>query len=143
MSFNKRIDKVKQKIAQDKKRKESVDARNQADSLLYTTEKSVKEYGNKLEKADKDKIDSALKELKEVLDNKDAKAEDIKAKVDALNAVAMKLGEIMYKESQQKNEKKDPASKSNGKGKKEEDVVDADFEEVKPESEEDKKSAKK
>ena len=128
---------------EDKKRKESVDARNQADSLLYTTEKSVKEYGNKLEKADKDKIDSALKELKDVLDNKDAKAEDIKAKVDALNAVAMKLGEIMYKESQQKNENKDPAGKSNGKGKKEEDVVDADFEEVKPESEEDKKSAKK
>ena len=128
---------------EDKKRKESVDARNQADSLLYTTEKSVKEYGNKLEKADKDKIDSALKELKDVLDKKDAKAEDIKAKVDALNAVAMKLGEIMYKESQQKNENKDSSGKSNGKEKKEEDVVDADFEEVKPKSEEDKKSAKK
>ena len=87
--------------------------------------------------------DIALKELKDVLDNKDAKAEDIKAKVEALNAVAMKLGEIMYKESQQKNENKDPTGKSNGKEKKEEDVVDADFEEVKPKPEEDKKSAKK
>ena len=53
----------------DKKRKESVDARNQADSLLYTTEKSIAEHGDKLEKADKEKIDTTSNELKKILEN--------------------------------------------------------------------------
>ena len=130
----------------DKKRKESVDARNQADSLLYTTEKSIAEHGDKLEKADKEKIDTTSNELKKILENKEASAEEIKNKVDALNTAVMKLGEIIHKESQQQNaaasDKKNDKTNSNGSDNKKDDVVDADFEEVKPDSEKDTKSTK-
>ena len=133
----------------DKKRKESVDARNQADALVYSTEKSIKEHGEKLPKEDKDKIDAAVKELKDVLANENATSEEIKGKVENLNNAAMKLGEMMYKESQEQNananaEKDSKKSdKKSGKGSKnDEDVVDADFEEVKSD-EKNEKSADK
>ena len=130
----------------DKKRKESVDARNQGESLLYTTEKSIAEHGDKLEKADKEKIDTTSNELKKILENKEASAEEIKNKVDALNTAVMKLGEIIHKESQQQNaaasDKKNDKTNSNGSDNKKDDVVDADFEEVKPDSEKDTKSTK-
>jgi molecular chaperone DnaK len=123
----------------DKKKKESVDARNQADALVYSTEKSMKEHGEKLPAEDKDKIEAAVKDLKEVLTNDAAASEEINAKVESLNTVAMKLGEMMYKESQEQA----AAAGANGEAKKnsEEDVVDADFEEVKPD-EKDKKDKK-
>jgi molecular chaperone DnaK len=123
----------------DKKKKESVDARNQADALVYSTEKSMKEHGEKLPAEDKDKIEAAVKDLKEVLTNDTAASEEINAKVESLNTVAMKLGEMMYKESQEQA----AAAGANGEAKKnsEEDVVDADFEEVKPD-EKDKKDKK-
>jgi molecular chaperone DnaK len=125
---------------EDKKKKESIDARNQADALVYSTEKSMKEHGDKLPQEDKDKIDLAVKDLKDVLANESASSEEISAKVEPLNNAAMKLGEMMYKESQEQasagetgDEKKNPE---------ESDVVDADFEEVKPD-EKDEKTADK
>jgi len=133
----------------DKKRKESVDARNQADALVYSTEKSLKEHGEKLPKEDKDKIEIAIKELKDTLANENATSEEINGKVENLNNAAMKLGEMMYKESQEQNAganaEKDgkKADKKSGKESKEEaDVVDADFEEVKSD-EKNEKSADK
>ena len=123
----------------DKKRKESVDARNQADALVYSTEKSLKEHGEKLAKEDKDKIDGAVKELKDVLSNENADSEEIKNKVESLNSAAMKLGEMMYKESQEQNAnaQSEPASKDKNE-EKDADVVDADFEEVKPDDKNEK-----
>ena len=123
----------------DKKRKESVDARNQADALVYSTEKSLKEHGEKLPKEDKDKIDGAVKELKDVLSNENADSEEIKNKVESLNSAAMKLGEMMYKESQEQNAnaQSEPASKDKNE-EKDADVVDADFEEVKPDDKNEK-----
>ena len=132
---------------EDKKKKESIDARNQADALVYSTEKSMKEHGEKLPAEDKDKIESGVKDLKDVLANAEATSEEISAKVEALNSSAMKLGEMMYKESQEQ-----AAAGAAGKeaeeskaSEKDADVVDADFEEVKPDEkdEKDEKTADK
>ncbi len=126
---------------EDKKKKESIEARNQADALVYSTEKSMKEHGEKLPVEDKDKIEEALKGLKDALASENATSEEINSKVEPLNTAAMKLGEMMYKESQEKA----AAEGANGDNKnntEEADVVDADFEEVKPD-EKDEKAADK
>ena len=129
---------------EDKKKKESIDARNQADALVYSTEKSMKEHGEKLPAEDKEKIESSVKDLKDVLANAEATSEEITAKVETLNASAMKLGEMMYKESQEQA----AAGAAGAEGadskssEKDADVVDADFEEVKPD-EKDEKATKK
>ena len=126
---------------EDKKKKESIDARNQADALVYSTEKSMKEHGDKLPAEDKGKIEESVKDLKGVLENKDATSEEISAKVEVLNSAAMKLGEMMYKESQEQAAA--GATAEDSKSKEEDaDVVDADFEEVKPD-EKDEKAADK
>ena len=124
---------------EDKKKKESIEARNQADALVYSTEKSMKEHGEKLPAEDKDKIEEAVKELKEILSNEKATSEEINSKVEPLNTAAMKLGEMMYKESQDQAAA-DGATDENKKDSEDADVVDADFEEVKPNEEEVKPS---
>jgi len=126
---------------EDKKKKESIEARNQADALVYSTEKSMKEHGEKLPAEDKDKIEEALKGLKEQLANENATSEEINLKVEPLNTAAMKLGEMMYKESQEQATA-DGANGENKNNSEEADVVDADFEEVKP-NENDEKTADK
>merc|ERR1711975_45780 len=78
----------------DKKKRDGVDARNQADSLLHSAEKSLKEHGDKLDSKDKDNIQKSIDDLKEVLKDENASAESLKSKLDALNTAAMKLGEI-------------------------------------------------
>jgi molecular chaperone DnaK len=115
----------------DKKKREAVEARNQAESLIHSTEKSLKDYGDKVSADEKGAIETALSDLKGVLDSDDAEA--IKEKTKALAEASMKLGEAMYKASQAEAE-----AKSEGGSKEEDDdVVDAEFEEVK----DDKKSA--
>ncbi|MBM3732634.1 MAG: molecular chaperone DnaK [Acidimicrobiia bacterium] len=84
--------------AEDKKRREKVEARNHADALIHSAEKNLKEFGDKVGEADKSAIETAIKDLKAVLDGDDADA--IKAKTDALAQATMKLGEAMYKASQ-------------------------------------------
>jgi len=129
---------------EDKKKKESIDARNQADALVYSTEKSMKEHGEKLPAEDKEKIESSVKDLKDVLANAEATSEEITAKVETLNASAMKLGEMMYKESQEQA----AAGAAGAEGadskasEKDADVVDADFEEVKPDEKDEKATEK-
>tara|TARA_B100001559_G_scaffold195440_1_gene163462 strand:- start:1036 stop:2982 length:1947 start_codon:yes stop_codon:yes gene_type:complete len=129
---------------EDKKKKESIDARNQADALVYSTEKSMKEHGEKLPAEDKEKIESSVKDLKDVLANAEATSEEITAKVETLNASAMKLGEMMYKESQEQAAAgaADAEGADSKASEKDADVVDADFEEVKPD-EKDEKATKK
>jgi molecular chaperone DnaK len=126
---------------EDKKKKESIEARNQADSLVYSTEKSMKEHGEKLPAEDKDKIEEALKGLKDALASENATSEEINSKVEPLNTAAMKLGEMMYKESQEQAAA-EGAKGDNKNNTEEADVVDADFEEVKPD-ENDEKAADK
>jgi molecular chaperone DnaK len=120
--------------AEDKKRKDTVEARNQLDSLVYSTEKSLKEYGGDLDVSVKDNIEDALKKAKETLEGQDAQA--MRTAAEQLSQASHKLAEAMYaKASRQQagqetsgDAKEQPAS--DGK-KKKDDVVDADFEEVK------------
>ena len=122
--------------AEDKKRKETVEARNHLDSLVYSTEKSLKEYGVDLEAGVKDNIEASLKKAKEALEGQDAEA--MRTAAEQLSQSSHKLAEAMYSKAsqqqgshqQQASESRDNQAGSDGK-KKKDDVVDADFEEVK------------
>ncbi len=110
---------------EDKKKRELVDARNQADSLVHSTEKTLTEHGDKVEEADKTEIEAKVQDLKDVLDSEDT--EEIKAKTEALMQVAMKLGEAMYQAEQAAQAEGGDGGDADGD---EAEVVDADFEEV-------------
>jgi molecular chaperone DnaK len=120
--------------AEDKKRKETVEARNQLDSLVYSTEKSLKEYGGDLDAGVKDNIEAALKKAKEALEGQDAQA--MRTAAEQLSQSSHKLAEAMYAKASQQQTGQEASgdakeqSPSDGK-KKKDDVVDADFEEVK------------
>ncbi len=119
----------------DKKKRESVDVRNQADTLMHSTDKNLKEHGSKISDADKKAIEDSSAALKESL--KSENTEEIKKKTEALVQASMKLGEAIYKSQQ--NAKPDSSKddgKDDDKGKKDDNVVDADFEEVKDENKE-------
>jgi molecular chaperone DnaK len=116
----------------DKKKRESVDARNQADTLIHSTEKNLKEHGAKVSDAEKKAIEDASSALKESLKGEDI--EDIKKKTETLVQASMKLGEAIYKAQQSAKPEsgKDEGKENNDK--KDDNVVDADFEEVKEEN---------
>ena len=120
----------------DKKKRESVDVRNQADTLLHSTEKNLKEHGSKLSDAEKKSIVDACSDLKETIKGTDT--EDIKKKTETLVQASMKLGEAIYK-SQEKKPDSSKNGDKNDEGKKDDNVVDADFEEVKEEGKEEDK----
>ena len=124
---------------EDKKKRESVDVRNQADTLLHSTEKNLKEHGAKVSDADKKAIEDASSDLKEAIKGTDT--EDIKKKTETLVQASLKLGEAIYK-SQEKKEGSSKEGDKNDEGKKDDNVVDADFEEVKEESKEGKEEDK-
>ncbi|MDH3658648.1 MAG: molecular chaperone DnaK [Alphaproteobacteria bacterium] len=120
---------------EDKKKKALIEARNHADSLIYSTEKSLGEFGDKVDASDKASIEQAVSELKSVLDSDDV--ETVKAKTEALSQASMKLGEAMYKaqaESEAAAGSGDdgPGADAGGDASSSRDdgVVDADFEEV-------------
>jgi molecular chaperone DnaK len=115
----------------DKKKRETVDARNQAETMIHTTEKSLKEHGGKISDAEKKAIENAISDLKNALKGTDTEA--IKKKTQDLVQSSMKLGEAVYKDQQKNSAKKDSNQDQDPKNKKQnkENVVDADFEEVK------------
>ncbi len=113
--------------AEDKKRKATVEARNHADSLIHSTEKSVAEFGDKVSPADKAAIETALADLKAVKDGDDAEA--IEAKTKTLMEASMKLGEAMYA-AQQAAGGAEGAEAGHKDGHGDDGVVDAEFEEV-------------
>jgi molecular chaperone DnaK len=120
----------------DKKKRESVDARNQADTLIHSTEKNLKEHGAKVSEADKKAIEDASSALKEAIKGTDI--EDIKKKTETLVQASMKLGEAIYKSQEKKPDSSNNGDK-NDEGKKDDNIVDADFEEVKEEVKEEAK----
>ena len=127
--------------ADDKTRKEEVEARNQADGLIYTTEKNLAEYGDKVPEEDKAPIEEAVSALKTALEGADIA--DISAKTEALGQAAMKLGEIMYKAQQDEAAAAasgdiDPDGPPQGPPDEDSTIVDADFEEVDDEDRKDK-----
>ena len=112
---------------EDKKKRELVDARNQADSLIHSTEKSLSEHGDKIGEDDKNDIEAKVQELKDVLESDDV--EDIKSKTEALMQSSMKLGQAMY-EAQQAEAAASEGGDGSSDSAEDADVVDADFEEV-------------
>jgi molecular chaperone DnaK len=124
------VKEAEQNADADKRKRELVEARNQGESLIHSTEKSLKDYGDKVAAADKTAIEEAVTALKGVLEGDNV--DEIKERTNTLAEAAMKLGEAMYKASQAEAE-----AKAAGGDKADDDVVDADFEEV----DDDKKSA--
>jgi molecular chaperone DnaK len=115
---------------EDKKTLEVVNARNQCEALVHSVRKSLKDYGDKLDAGEKEKIEAALKDAESVLKSDDKAAIDARAQ--ALAQAAQKLGEKMYAESQKASSQGSPQGEGQGgEAKKEENVVDAEFTEVK------------
>ena len=111
----------------DKKKREEIDAKNSADSLVASTEQSLKEHGDKVPAEDKKTIEADLESLKEAI--KADNVEDIKTKTQTLMQSSMKMGEAIYKSQQAESAGEAGGDKASDNGKKE-DVVDAEFEEV-------------
>ena len=121
---------------EDKARRALVEAKNQGEALVHSTEKSLTDYGDKVSEADKSAIEAAMTSLKEALEGDDVEA--ITARSTELAQAGMKLGEAMYQESQAEAEGGDDEGEASGADKNE-DVVDVDFEEV--DDDDQKKSA--
>jgi len=120
--------------AEDKKRRELVEARNHAEAMIHSTEKSVKDYGEKIAAADKEAIENAITALRDTLGGEDFDL--IQARTNDLMQASMKLGEAMYKSQQ--DAETEAAEADAAKHAAKEDVIDADFKEVKKD---DKKGA--
>ncbi len=123
--------------AEDTRKKEEVEVKNQADTLVYSTEKSLKEFGDKVSAPEKEDIQKKVDELKEAIKGKDA--EKIKAAMESLTKASHKLAEEIYKQSAAKQQdkqqgaspteegKEEKADEPKAKKKKDEDIIDADF----------------
>jgi len=127
--IEKMVKEAEENAESDKKKREAVDARNHADSLINETEKNLKEHSDKIPESDKNKINSDIEELKKVKDGDDIEA--IKSKTEALVQSSLKLGEAIYKQNPQgATPQPDPSGAEPSSDNKDEKVVDADFEEV-------------
>jgi molecular chaperone DnaK len=119
----------------DKRKRELIEARNQADSMVYSVEKNIKEFGDKVDTSEKQKIEDAIARVKKALEGDDVDA--IKKAQEDLTNASHKLAEAMYSKATAQQEAAGPGAQSGAKdaqagaGKKDDDVVDADFEEVK------------
>ncbi|MDD7537167.1 MAG: Hsp70 family protein, partial [Bullifex sp.] len=121
--------------AEDKKIRETIEARNNGESIVYATEKALKDYGDKVSDGEKAKIEAAVKELKDTLANQNATAEEIKAKSDAVQQASMELGQKVYEAAQAQQQASGAqsagASDAGASSSAGDDAVDADYEEVK------------
>src|SRR6187431_1679569 len=117
--IEKMVKEAEANAGEDKKRRDAVEARNQADQLVYSTEKALTEHGDKVDDALKTEIEAAVAEAKSAVEGGDA--ETMKAKTNTVAQASMKLGEAMYKQQAEADAKKDAAQ---------DDVVDAEFTEV-------------
>ena len=118
----------------DEKRKAEVDVRNEADSMIYATEKAIKDLGDKVDKKDKEDAEDKIKDLKKALEEKEIDVDDVKKKTESLNEVAMKLATKVYEEAAKENQANastDEVEEKEGKKKKskKDDVAEADYEE--------------
>ena len=125
------VKEAEQHAEEDKKRGEKIEAQNQADNIIYATEKTLKEHGDKVGEADKKNIQEAIEELKKAKDT--GSVEEIRDKIKKLSEVSEKLGQAVYEEAAKKQAQEEPKQKGEtGEEKKEkkegEDVTDADYE---------------
>ena len=122
----------------DKKARETIEAKNNAETLCYSTEKALKEYGDKITSQEKANIEAAVKDLRDTLASSNASVEEIKGKTEKLQEVSMQLGQKVYEAAQQAQNAQNSANSSNASSQSENtssssdgDTMDADFEEVK------------
>jgi molecular chaperone DnaK len=125
---------AEENASKDEEKRLLIEARNKADSLVYSTEKSLKDFGDKIPQADKDEVESIINDLKAVMELENA--DDINNKVEALTQASMKIGQHVYGNEQQGGDNSSAQTDSSADA--DEKVVDADYEEVK--DEEDKNS---
>ena len=124
--IEKMVKEAEANAAEDKKKKEKIEAVNQAESLAHQTEKNLKDFGDKVDANTKSALEASIKEVRDVIAKEDATVEEIKAKTDALTQAAMKLGELMYQQNQAQAGASAQPKEENG-----EKVVDAEFEDKK------------
>ena len=132
----KMVNDAEQYADEDKAKRESVEVKNQAETLIYSTEKSVSELGDKLPEEDKTKIEACTEQLKKSVESDDIEA--IKSDIEALSQASHKMAEMLYSQQQETQQSQNPEDESDQQpdgdeksGKEDEDIVDADFEEVK------------
>jgi molecular chaperone DnaK len=116
---------------EDKKKRELVEARNHADALIYQTEKSIRDLGSKVDEATQNKVKEAIEPLKKAMEGNDP--DEIRRLTDALTQASHKLAEAMYQQASQEASGAQQAGAGQSSGGTPDDVVDADFEEVKEE----------
>ncbi|MCR9109580.1 molecular chaperone DnaK [Marivita sp. XM-24bin2] len=126
--IEKMVQDAEQNAEADKERREMVEARNQAESLIHSTEKSVEEHGDKVDPTTVEAIELAIAALKDDLEDEKATAEKIKSGIQNVTEAAMKLGEAIYK-AQQEDGDAEPAAADQG-GDDDDTIVDADFEDL-------------
>ncbi len=122
----------------DKKARETIEAKNNAETLCYSTEKALKDYGDKISSQEKANIEAAVKDLRDTLASSNSSLEEIKGKTEKLQEVSMQLGQKVYEAAQQAQNAQNSANSSNASSNQSEntsssngDTMDADFEEVK------------
>ena len=125
--IDKMVQDAEENAESDKAKKDLVEAKNQAESLIHSTEKSIEEHGDKVDPSTIEAMELSMKALKEVLDSDDA--EKIKARSQDLTEASMKLGEAIYKAEADKNDGESDAADDNV-DKDDGDIVDADFEDL-------------
>ena len=123
---------AEQNAVADKAKKELIEVRNQADSLVYETEKSLKEHGEKVDSAIKNQLEQELQQLKNLLANQQESAENIKKSIETLMHSSSKLGEAIYKNSNNNSSEESQNTQPNNEDSK---VVDAEYQEVKDKKE--------
>ena len=124
--IEKMVKEAEENAEADKEKREAIDVRNQAESMIHGAEKSLSDLGEKADENAKKEVEQAISELKSTLEGEDVST--IKEKTSALSAVMMKMGEVAYKANEANNA--ESADTTENSGEKKEEVVDADFEEV-------------
>ncbi len=126
--IDKMVKEAEQNKEKDEKRKEEADLRNEAEQMIFATEKAIKDLGDKVDSSDKEKAEKQIKELKEALEGSDL--DSIKTKKDALNETAMSLATKVYEQAAKDNQSNTDASEDNeSSDDKKDDVIDAEYEE--------------
>jgi molecular chaperone DnaK len=130
--IKKMVKDAEENASKDEEKKLLIEARNKADSLIYSTEKSLKEFGDKIPQADKDEVERILSDLKSAMETDNV--DDINNKVEALTQASMKIGQHVYGGQEHggtSTDTNDSASSDSSSSDAEEKVVDAEYEEVK------------
>ena len=125
----------------DKQKRESIEARNNAESMIHATEKAVEEFDGELPEEEKHNIDTALQDLKDVIDSDNA--EDIKAKTEALSQASMKLGELAYRKAQEEAANDGATDEAEPVDADEDEIIEADFTDLEIEDDDDSDSEEK